>query len=252
MLPLKNIRKIHAAGQPGVLTELEFDRSSRILVLAPHPDDFDEVAVTLKFFFDAGHEIYLVVLTGASSGVLDSFITPSTQERKEDVREEEQINALKFFGFPLSNVRFLRLPEDGAGELILNQHSRAIIAQIFSEQNPDIVSLPYGNDTNISHQRTFELFRDLARDAAKPILGLYHRDPKTIDIRIDAYVPFSEATAKWKGEMLRFHQSQHTRNLQTRNYGIDDRILQLNQDVAKRLGIALSYAEGFQLELFNV
>jgi LmbE family N-acetylglucosaminyl deacetylase len=251
MLPLDQIREIQTSGESVLFSELSFRPEQRILVLAPHPDDFDEVAVTLRYFFKLGHPILLLVLTGASSGVLDSFVSPATKSRKEDVREEEQLLALEFFGFPSTNVQFLRLPEDDAGELILDHRCRQIVGDLFRKFNPDIVSLPYGKDTNLSHCRTFELFKELASDAQKPVLGLCHRDPKTTEINIQAFFPFDEATAQWKGEMLRFHQSQHTRNLQTRNYGIDDRMLQLNQDVARGLGIKEPYAEGFQLVLIN-
>jgi hypothetical protein len=51
--------------------------------------------------------------------------------------------------------------------------------------------------------------------------------------------------------MLRFHQSQQTRNLQTRGQGFDDRILKVNAAIAKQLKVDLAYAEGFQVELFE-
>jgi hypothetical protein len=51
--------------------------------------------------------------------------------------------------------------------------------------------------------------------------------------------------------MLRFHQSQQTRNLQTRGHGFDDRILMVNAAIAQQLRTNQTYAEGFQVELFE-
>ncbi len=46
-------------------------RVRRWLVLAPHPDDFDAVAVTLRWFADWGAELFLDVLTTGASGDIE-------------------------------------------------------------------------------------------------------------------------------------------------------------------------------------
>ena len=92
--------------------------------------------------------------------------------------------------------------------------------------------------------------RDLAKQSPNPITALYNQDPKTVQIRIDAYIEFDEKIALWKREMLRFHQSQQERNLQTRGIGLDDRILNLNAQIARQIKTDSKYAEGFQLEQF--
>jgi hypothetical protein len=51
--------------------------------------------------------------------------------------------------------------------------------------------------------------------------------------------------------MLRFHDSQHQRNLRTRGHGLDDRILEVNRSVARELSLAHEYAEAFEVELHN-
>ncbi len=239
-----------AAEGPQSLAELSPPPALRILVLAPHPDDFDEVAVTMRYFFEAAADITLAVLTGGASGVLDSFLTPATDQRKIDVRETEQVEALRFFGLPPDNVVFLRLPVSDNGELRLDADSRDALAALFHGIEPDIVMLPHGNDTNAGHRRTFATFREMAPNAARHVLALYQRDPKTIDIRVDAYLPFDESDSQWKRQMLRFHRSQQERNLQHRGSGFDDRILELNATIAAELRIDASYAEGFQVELF--
>jgi LmbE family N-acetylglucosaminyl deacetylase len=236
---------------PISLEDCSFSSSMRLLVLAPHPDDFDAIAVMLKYFQANGSQILLLVLTGGSSGVTDSFLTQPTRQNKMDIRQTEQIKALEFFGFPLSHVRFLRMPEDQQGEMILDDGCRKIVGKLFQEFGPDMMALPHGDDSNPSHQRTFALARQLAMTASKPVLAFYNQDPKTIRIRLDAFIGFDHATSLWKREMLRFHQSQQTRNLQTRGCGFDDRILKVNEAIAKELQAAQTYAEGFQVELFE-
>jgi LmbE family N-acetylglucosaminyl deacetylase len=233
------------------LGDYSFSSSLRLLVLAPHPDDFDAIAVMLKYFQVNGNPILLLVLTGGSSGVKDSFLEHPTEQRKVKIREAEQINALEFFGFPLSHVRFLRLPEDEQGDMILDDGCRKTVGKFFQEFDPDMIALPYGQDSNPSHQRTFALARQLAVAASKAVLAFYNQDPKTIGIQLDAFIAFDQATSSWKREMLRFHQSQQTRNLQTRGHGFDDRILMVNAAIAEQLQTYQSYAEGFQVELFE-
>ena len=65
------------------------------------------------------------------------------------------------------------------------------------------------------------------------------------------WVGFDEEESLWKREMLRFHQSQQTRNLEIRGIGFDDRILATNTKIASELNIDSKYAEGFQIEFFD-
>ena len=111
--------------------------------------------------------------------------------------------------------------------------------------------LPHGDDTNAGHRRTFAAFRQMAATARNHVLGLYQRDPKTIKLRVDAYLSFDESESQWKRQMLRFHRSQQERNLEQRGSGLDDRILALNARTAAELQIDDSYAEGFQVEFFQ-
>jgi hypothetical protein len=74
------------------------------------------------------------------------------------------------------------------------------------------------------------------------------RDPKTVAMLMDAYTAFGEEEAGWKARLLRLHQSQHQRNLNTRKMGFDDRILGVNRQAAKELQIPAPYAEAFEWE----
>jgi LmbE family N-acetylglucosaminyl deacetylase len=113
---------------------------------------------------------------------------------------------------------------------------------------PDFVFLPHGNDTNPDHRLAYLWWRRLAGDASRPMAAFLIRDPKTIESRDDAYLPFGDDVAAWKAELLRFHLSQHRRNLNLRGYGFDDRILGVNRASAARLGLAEPYAEAFEID----
>lgn len=237
--------------QPVSLRDYSISSQLKLMVLAPHPDDFDAISVTLKHFQENGNQILLIVLTGASSGVDDTFLKTQAKEQKEQIRQQEQKEALKYFGLPISNVRFLYMPEDESGDLISDEGCRMTLRKHFEEIQPDAMFLPHGEDTNPSHKRTYELAREIASKLSKPILAFYNQDPKTIEIQLDTYMEFDEDVSIWKRKMLRYHQSQQVRNMQTRGIGFDDRILIVNEQIAGEIGIESKYAEGFQVELLN-
>jgi LmbE family N-acetylglucosaminyl deacetylase len=222
-------------------------RDVRILVLAPHPDDFDETGIALRRFSERGAMIELYVLSSSANGVEDSFCVPPTDEAKAAVREEEQRRSCLFFGLPDNALRFFRLPVGAGGYLIDDDSSFETIRKAVSRHCPDIVFLPHGNDSNPDHRLVHRWWSFLHAGASISASAFLFRDPKTIDLRVDAFAPFSEEEAAWKAELLRFHRSQHVRNLRTRGNGFDDRILSINRESARRLKIVEPYAEAFEL-----
>ena len=96
------------------------------------------------------------------------------------------------------------------------------------------------------------MFGEIVRRIGLPVAAFLIRDPKTTDMRIDCYIEFTEQEARWKAELLRCHASQHQRNLNTRNHGFDERILQVNRESARILGICQPYAEAFEIEPHNL
>jgi LmbE family N-acetylglucosaminyl deacetylase len=237
--------------RPFRVDESEAGPSLRLLVLAPHPDDFDAAGVTFRFFDRRGCPLRLLVLSSSANGVEDSFCSPPTPEAKAACREEEQRRSLGFFGLAEDAARFLRLPvgppEDG-GYLLDRPESFAPVEAEAVAFSPDLVLLPHGNDTNPDHRLAYRWWRRLAEGTSRPMAALLIRDPKTIASRDDAFLPFGEAAAAWKAELLRFHLSQHQRNLNTRGAGFDDRILGVNRANAARLGLAHPYAEAFEID----
>ncbi|MCF7838262.1 MAG: PIG-L family deacetylase [Candidatus Marinimicrobia bacterium] len=249
--PLTTDGSLIAAEKPCAIPDLALPRTWKILVLAPHPDDFDAIGVTLKHLARNGHAIALgVVRTG--SGVEDAYRPGLTLADKADLREQEQRRSLQFFGLPPEALTVLRLTNDADDQPIDCPENGALIAAFVRAQTPEIVCLPHGNDTNNGHRVMYALLKQAARGSGHPLALLLIRDPKTIEMRTDVYMPFDQADAEWKSRLLRCHDSQHHRNLRTRNHGFDDRILTLNREIARGLSLAHEYAEAFELECDNV
>ena len=228
-----------------------FPKALRLLILAPHSDDFDAIGVTMRFFWENGNSPYVAVAASGAGGVDDAFCSPPTLQAKAKLREREQRASCEFFGLPEANLGFLRLEEDEAGQPLENEENSDRLSQLLLDKRPALVFLPHGHDTNTGHRRIYAMFRRAAREAGYPLAAFLNRDPKTIQMRGDVYLEFGEEEAAWKGELLRIHQSQHQRNLNTRGHGFDERILMNNRASAAALQISAPYAEVFELELYE-
>lgn len=234
---------------PLPLQSLSLPSPLTLVVLAPHPDDFDAIAVTLHYFHQRGDTIHLAVLTTGASGVEDGFNGACTTEEKAALREAEQTASCAFFGLPSDRVTFLRLPPDEKGNPRLDDANRACIRNYLSAHQADLVFMPHGNDSNMTHQRTYALFRAVAIADNLKLWAVLNQDAKTLAMRTDLYVPFDASSAKWKAELLRLHLSQHQRNVNTRGQGFDARVLAVNRQTGLKLGT--EYAEVFELERFG-
>ncbi|MDD5598713.1 MAG: PIG-L family deacetylase [Victivallaceae bacterium] len=207
------------------------------------PDDFDAIAVTLKLFHDNGNHIELAVVSGAASGVEDAFCEKHPGESKAAIREREQLASCAFFGLPETAVTFLHMKEDAEGAPEESWENIQILRNYIRNIKPDIVFMPHWNDTNAGHRRTYSMFREIAGNFTVYL----NRDAKTRKMREDIYTPFGEDEAKWKAELLRHHESQHQRNLNTRGHGFDERVLRVNRRIAAESGCAAPCAEVFEI-----
>ncbi len=111
-----NLEKIFDCPKPGSIRKIEMPSVLNVTVMAPHPDDFDIVAVTLRWLEAGGAELFLEVLTGGASGVEDVFA--ATWDEKTDAREAEQLAACRLFGLEEGRIRFHRLAEDNEGHIV--------------------------------------------------------------------------------------------------------------------------------------
>ena len=236
--------------RPLLLRTLHLPPTLQVVVLAPHPDDFDAIGITMRTLRDNGNPIDVAVLTSGASGVDDDFAPRLTVQGKAALREQEQGASCQFFGLPPERLTFLRLAEDAEGHLEVSEQNLARLRTYWDAHLPDLLFLPHGNDTNAGHQRTYRLFRQLMDTEPRSMVALLNRDPKTIEMRQDMYTVFGETEAMWKGALLRFHRTQQERNLRTRQHGIDERILRVNRQVGRGLGRGAEYAEVFELEWY--
>ena len=249
--------------------------AGKILMLAPHPDDAEAVGVTLKIFAEAGCEVLYKIACLSPGGVTDGFALAHAErgglvvapddlpQYKKTLRRAEQLESARLAGFLGREPEFLALEEDSEGRLVESEANAGAMARVLAEVAPDVALMPIGEDTNIDHGLVYRWFRraaaELAASRGKPILGLYNRDPKTLSINEQLFVPFDEQLAGWKAKLLATHRSQQERNLAQRGHGLDQRILRVNSPAWERLKNSLkadwtskySYAEVFQVELFR-
>lgn len=237
--------------RPLFLLDLLIPASLRVAILAPHPDDFDAIGVTLRHLRDNGNSLDLAVLTSGASGVEDGFGGAFTKETKGVLREAEQRESCRFFGLSEDHVTFLRLAEDPEGHPAENNANRDQVRAFILDKHPDLICMPHGNDSNAAHRRTYRFFQRIVHEERLTLAAFLNRDPKTLAMRADLYTLFGEAEARWKAELLRFHRSQHQRNLNQRGFGFDERILRENRGNAAGWEAKGSHAEVFELEIYT-
>lgn len=228
---------------PWSLRERAWRRAMRVLVMAPHPDDFDAIGVTLRHLHLQGHELHVAVLTSGAGGVDDGFGGAHDTQAKASLREAEQRESCAFFGLPAQRLHFLRLWEGEAAQ----QDMPAPLVAWMAQRPADLVFMPHGNDSNRTHRRTYEAVCAIARRQGLRAWALLNQDAKTLGMRVDALFDYGEEEAQWKARLLRLHASQQERNLRARGAGFDARILELNRDAAGGLPTSLPYAEAFEL-----
>ncbi|MBR7068997.1 MAG: PIG-L family deacetylase [Oxalobacter sp.] len=234
--------------KPVDLRTVRWQQKYRMLVTAPHPDDFDAISMTLRLLKEAGHELYAVVAQ-TGSGIDKVYGAGMSQQDRTQLRNREQQASFAFFGLPESHYRILALENAPDDQVDYTENNIQTLEGIVQEIRPDVLFMPHGNDTNRAHRDMCRMMRSIARRMAWPIALMLNSDVKTVDMRKDCYLAFSKAEAAWKGQLLRHHDSQHQRNLRDRGHGFDDRVLMLNARTAQGLGVSQPYAESFEIEM---
>ena len=247
---MRNISQLLTGPRPAPLQDISIPTGLVVLFLGPHPDDFDAVGVTMRRLQAGGATLHVAV-DRSGSGIEDGYCSPPTPEVKAAIREAEQRRSCRFFGLPDDRLIFLRLEEDDTAQLLDSPHNADLLRDLIATLRPGWIVLPHGHDTNVGHQRMAAMACRIAPEAGYPIAALFNRDPKTISLRTDIYTAFGEEDAQWKAQLLRFHDSQQQRNLNTRGHGFDKRILDTNRQIARELGLQAPYAEAFEVEIFG-
>ena len=221
----------------------------KVLVLCPHPDDFDIAGVTLRHFQQNGSEIFIAVAP-TSSGILDSFYGQKpTQQEQIETRLEEQRKSIEFFGLDSANVDFFPtdMDLDANGEMAYSEANKALIEKVILRTEPKALFIPHSNDPNPAHNAMYRIVVETIIEHDLKLFIYQQKDPKTQGIKVNAYFPIDEKSASWKRELLKFHQSQDHRNRETRQIGFDDRILDMNEAIAEELELDCQWAEAFEV-----
>lgn len=231
-----------------------------IHVMAPHPDDFDAIAVMLFFLASCNRSVYLSVLTGGENGVTDGFDGAATDAEKRLLRQREQLASCQFFGLDPTHIHFPVLQKTAAGFFSVTAVNQKLVMEELRWSDAGVIVLPHGNDTNRTHQFCAELLQQTCEALNWKGEIWFNRDEKTIAMRDDLFIAFDQAKAEWKAELLRLHCSQQYRNQLTRGHGFDERVLQMNAKTAELLGLLRVprvastdriYAESFEVQRFS-
>ena len=245
---MMSMQYLSSQGKPVDLRTVSWPQKLRLLVTAPHPDDFDAIGVTLQYLQTQGHELYAIVAQ-TGSGIDTIYGAGMTKQDRTLLRNREQRASFAFFGLPQSHYQILALDNAADDQVDYTENNICRLKEIVRKIQPNILFMPHGNDSNRAHRDMYRMMRHIAKCMEWPIALMLNSDVKTVDMRKDWFVPFSQEKAQWKRQLLRFHDSQHQRNLRVRGYGFDDRVLSLTRQTAKELGITLPYAASFEVEI---
>src|SRR3569832_2667646 len=95
--------------RPLFLNDLALPAPLVIVVLAPHPDDFDAIGVALRLLQLQVHLIHVAVLTTGVNGVVDGWNGARSAGEKAELREAEQRASCEYFGLLVVCFFFLCL-----------------------------------------------------------------------------------------------------------------------------------------------
>ncbi len=176
---LASLSSAHDAGELFTCFEQPLAGTGRALALAPHPDDPDAVAVTLRLLARGGWEVSWAIVTSGCSGVQDAFAGSLHARKSRGAR-----GGTGGIGTPLRSARgTAALPAAGRGcdgELAETAENRMRFDAALRKLAPALVLLPCGADTDPTHRRVFTWFHDWMCNWPHPLTALYNEDPKSL------------------------------------------------------------------------
>jgi len=200
----------------------------RVLALGCHPDDIEfGCGGTLSKYADAGHDVYMLVMTEGHAGGDDA------------TRKVEQETAAGIIG-----CKQLFWGGYRDTELPLSRELIQGIENVIDEIGPDFIFVHYGDDTHQDH-RTLTKATVTATRYTRNVL--FYEGPTTQNFTPTVFVAISDEIDR-KIEALRAHASQ----VQKTNIG-DLNIIELAEATALFRGTQarIKHAEGFSpLRLF--
>jgi N-acetyl-1-D-myo-inositol-2-amino-2-deoxy-alpha-D-glucopyranoside deacetylase len=157
----------------------EFSASTRLLVVAPHPDD-ETIATGLLIqqVREAGGEVRILLLTSGDNNPwpqrwLERRLRIGAAERKRwgERRQAEMLQALRRLGLPESSLQSLGWPDLGLTRRLLQatQASVAALAAAIDAFSPSLVLAPALSDHHPDHGAAHVLVRLAMAGQVEPV-----------------------------------------------------------------------------------
>jgi len=203
------------------LTAPRFDIRSRLMLIAPHPDDEAlACSVILQQAVRAGAAIRIVYVTDGDDNpwpqrALERRWRLSASDRKRwgKLRRTESLAALRVLDIGSADVQFLGLPDQGLTDLLLRDCNSALarIAQVIDDWSPTDILAPSMFDIHPDHNAvavmTRLIFADFVTSGVSQWNYLVHgRSPAFFDRA--AQLSPSEVEIATKRDAIRCHQTQ--------------------------------------------
>ncbi|MEO8809110.1 MAG: PIG-L family deacetylase [Rhodanobacter sp.] len=161
-----------------------FSAHTRLLVVAPHPDDETIAAgLLIQQVRAAGGEVQILLLTGGDNNPwpqrwLEHRLRIGAPERRRwaQRRQVEMRQALEVLGLTESALQALDWPDMGLTELLLQPGGQAVamVARRIDAFAPDLIAFPSLTDRHPDHGAAHVLVRlALLTTAARPLLLAY-------------------------------------------------------------------------------
>jgi len=181
----------------------------------------------------AGGATIHVAVDRSGSGIDDSYCLPPTLEVKAAIREESS-GAVVAFSACRRPPDFLRLEEDDEAQLIDSPRNADLLRALLASLRPVWSSCRTATTRTpvTSGWRPCFAASLRKRDTPSQRFSIEIEDHQPADGHLHCV---REEDAQWKAQLLRFHDSQHQRNLHARGHGFDERILDTNRQIAQDL-----------------
>jgi len=203
------------------LTAPTFDIRSRVMLIAPHPDDEAlACSVILQQAVRAGAAIRVVYVTDGDNNpwpqrALERRWRLSASDRKRwgKLRRAEALAALRVLDIHPADVQFLALPDQGLTDLLLRDCNSALtrIAQVIDDWSPTDILAPALSDIHPDHNAVAVMMRLIFADFLA--LGVsqwnylvHGRSSAFFDNAVE--LSSSESEIAKKREAIRCHQTQ--------------------------------------------
>ena len=203
------------------LTAPTFDIRSRLMLIAPHPDDEAlACSVILQQAVRAGAAIRIVYVTDGDDNPWPQraferkwSLSPSDRKRWGKLRRAESLAALRVLGISPADVQFLALPDQGLTDLLLRDCDRALtpITRVIDDWSPTDILAPSLFDIHPDHNAVAVMMRLIFADFLAPRISQWNylvhgRSPAFFDRAEE--LSSSELETATKREAIRCHQTQ--------------------------------------------